>query len=140
METRPFSTAKTIDMYNFIKPTQRHVKPEIFVLHVATNDLPLSKSPKEILEDIVTLPESMKTENNKIIVSSVVCRANSFREKVDKVNAHLEEICSQKDIEIITHSNINPKRNLNKSRLHLNDAGISVLVRNCEAFLTNLTR
>ena len=45
---------------------------------------------------------------------------------------------SKKDIAIITHSNINPKRHLSKSRLHLNDAGISVLVRNFKAFLTKL--
>ena len=77
----------------------------------------------------------MKTENNKIIVSSRVCRADSFREKIGKVNARLEEICAEKDIVIITHSNINPKRHLNKIRLHLNDVGISVLVRNFEAFL-----
>ena len=95
-------------MYDYIKPTQRDFKPEIFILHVGTNDLPLNKSPKEISED------------NKIIVSSIVCRADSFREKVGKVNAHLEEICAEKDIAIITHSNINPKRHLNKSRLHLN--------------------
>ena len=138
MEIRPFSTTKAIDMYDYIKPTQRHLKPEIFVLHVATNDLRLSKSPKKISEDIVTLVESMKTDNNKIIVSSVVCRKNKFREKVDKVNAHLEEICAEKDIAIITHSNINPKRHLNKSGLHLNDADISVLVRSFKAFFTNL--
>ena len=110
-------------MYDYIKPTQRDFKPEMFILHVGTNDLPLNKSPKEISEDIVTLAESMKTENNKIIVSSIVCRADSFREKVGKVNAHLEEICAEKDIAIITHSNINLKRHLNKRRLHLNDAG-----------------
>ena len=130
VKTRPFSTAKTIDMYDYIKPAKRDFKPEICVLHVGANDLSLSKSPKEISEDIVTLTESMKTENNKIIVSSIVCR--------DEVNAHLEEICAEKDIEKITHSNINPKRHLNKSRLYLNDAGISVLVRNFKAFLTNL--
>ena len=125
-------------MYDYIKPTQRDFKPEIFILHVGTNDPPLNKSPTKISEDIVTLAESMKTENNKIIVSSIVCRADSFREKVGKVNAHLEEICAEKDIAIITHSNINPKRHLNKSRLHLNDAGISVFVRDFKAFLTNL--
>ena len=80
----------------------------------------------------------MKTENNKIIVSSTVCRADSFREKIGEVNAHLEEICAEKDIVIITHCNMNPKRHLNKSRLHLNDAGISVLVTNFKTFLTNL--
>ena len=80
----------------------------------------------------------MKTENNKIIVSSTVCRADSFREKIGEVNAHLEEICAEKDIVIITHCNMNPKRHLNKSRSHLNDAGISVLVTNFKTFLTNL--
>ena len=134
VKKRLFSTAKTIDMYNYIKLTQRDFKPEIFVLLIRTSDLSLNKSPKEILEDIVTLAESMKTENNKIIVSSIVCPADSFREKVGKVTL----ICAEKDIAIITHSNINPKRHLNKSRLHLNDAGISVLVRNFGAFLTNL--
>ena len=134
VKTRSFSTAKTIDMYDYIKPTQRDFKPEIFILHVGTNDPPLNKSPTKISEDIVTLAESMKTENNKIIVSSIVCPADSFREKVGKVTL----ICAEKDIAIITHSNINPKRHLNKSRLHLNDAGISVFVRDFKAFLTNL--
>ena len=137
VKTRPFSTAKTI-VCDYIKPTQRDFKPEIFVLHFGTNDLPSNKSSKEISEDIINLAESMKTENNKIILSSIVCHADSFREKVDEVNAHLEEICAEKDIAIITHSNINPKRHLNKTRLHLNDPVISVLVRNFKPFLTNL--
>ena len=124
VKTRPFSAAKTTDMYDYIKPTQRDFKPGIFVLHVGTNDLPLYKSPKEISEDIITLAESMKTEKNEI-VSSMVCRADSFREKVDEVNAHLEEICAEKDIAIITDSNINPKIHLNKSKLHLNDAMVA---------------
>ena len=42
-------------MYDYKKPTQRDFKPEIFILHVVTNDLPLNKPPKEISEDIVTL-------------------------------------------------------------------------------------
>ena len=80
----------------------------------------------------------MKPENNKIIVSSIVCCADSFREKVGNVNANLGEICTEKDIAIITYSNINLKRHLSKKRLHLNDAGISVLVRSFKAFLSNL--
>ena len=44
----------------------------------------------------------MKTEHNKIIISTIVCRADSFRVKVDEVNAHLEEICAKKDMPIIT--------------------------------------
>ena len=131
VKTKPSSTAKTIEMYDYIKATLRDFKPEIFIFHVGTNDLALNKSPKEISEDIVTLAESMKTENNKIIVSSIVCPADSFREKVGKVTL----ICAEKDIAIITHSNINPKRHLNKSRLHL---GISELLRNFKAFLANL--
>ena len=53
-KTRPFTAAKTIDMYDYLKPTQRDFKPEIFVSHVGTNDLSLKKLPKEISEDTVT--------------------------------------------------------------------------------------
>ena len=76
-------------------------------MHVAANYLPLNKS-----EDIVTLAESVKTWHNKIIISNIVCRADSFREKVDEVSAHLEETCDEKDIAVITRSNIDPKRHL----------------------------
>ena len=38
--------------------------------------------------------ESMKRENKKILISSIVCQVDSFKEKVDEVNAHLEEICA----------------------------------------------
>ena len=85
VKTRPFSTATTTDMYDYIIPTERDFKPKNFILHVGTNDLPLNKSRKEVSEDIVTLAELVKTENNKIIVSSIVCPADSFREKVGKV-------------------------------------------------------
>ena len=43
--------AKTIDMYDCLKPTQRDFKREFFDLHVGTNDLPWNKLPKEISED-----------------------------------------------------------------------------------------
>ena len=49
----------------------------------------------------------------------------------------LEEICGKKGIPLIRNNNINPKRCLNRSRLHLNDTGITVLVRNVRTFLTN---
>ena len=86
-------------MYDYIKPTQRDFKLEIFVLHVGINDLPLNKSPKVISEDIVTMAEQLKTEINEI-VSSIVCRGYSFREKVGKLNAHLEKMCAEEYIAI----------------------------------------
>ena len=94
-----------VETIRLLVPTQREFKPGIFILHVATNDLPLNKSTMKISENIVTLSESMKTKN-KIIICSTVCRAGSSREKVDEVNAHLEEICAENNIAIITQSNI----------------------------------
>ena len=94
------------------KTPQRDFKPELFILHVGTNDLPLNKSPKKISEDIVTMVESMKTENNKIIASSIDCHAERFREKVGKVNAQLEEKYAEKGTAIISDGNIIPKKTL----------------------------
>ena len=41
---------------------------------------------------------------------------------------------------MISHRNINPKRHLKRSRLHLNDAGVSLFVRNFRDFLNNFDK
>ena len=64
-------------MKNYLKPTQRDFKRDVFVLHVGTNDLLLNKSPKEISED-KTPAEWMKIENNKIIIFSIVLLCGQF--------------------------------------------------------------
>ena len=60
VKTKPFSTVKTIDMYDYLKPTKRDLQTDAFALHIGINDLSLYESPKEILEDIIKLAESMK--------------------------------------------------------------------------------
>ena len=56
------------------------------------------------------------------------------------MNKVLEEICGKKGIPLIRNNNINSKRHLNRSRLHLNGTGVSVLVRNFKTFLINFER
>ena len=38
VKTKPFSTAKTTDMHDYIKPTQRDFEPENIVLQVGRNE------------------------------------------------------------------------------------------------------
>ena len=45
---RPFTTAKTIDLYDHLKPTLRDFNPGLFSIHVGTNDLALNKTSNEI--------------------------------------------------------------------------------------------
>ena len=52
----------------------------------------------------------------------------------------LEELCNANNVSMISHRNINPKRHLNRSRLHYNDAGVSLIVRNFRDFLNNFDK
>ena len=137
VKVRPFLSAKTIDMVDYIKPTQRDFNPDVYLLHVGTNDLSSNKSPEQISVDILNLANSLKLENNTVIVSSIVPNDDENKKKVDEVNIILEELCKANNVGIISHRNINPKRHLNRSRLHLNDAGVSLFARNFRDFLNN---
>ena len=59
------------------------------------------------------------------------------KKKADEVNIILEELCTANNVGMILHRNINPKKHLSKSRLHLNDACVSLFVRNFRDFLNN---
>ena len=131
---RPFSLAKTSDMEYYITPTKRDFDPGIYILHVGTNDLTLNDTPEEITEHIVNIATSLKTENNTVVISNIVPRGDSKKEKAEAVNKLLVDICEQKEIPLIDHGNISTKRHLNKSKLHPNAHGKSVLVKNLGNF------
>ena len=61
-------------------------------------------------------------------------------EKADEVNIILDELFNANNVDVILHRNINPKRHLNRSRLYLNDAGVSLFVRNFRDFLNNFDK
>ena len=121
-------------MLNYIKPTQRDFNPDVYLLHVGTKDLFSNKSPEQISLDIFNLANSLKLDNNTVIVSSIIPRDD------DTVNIILEKLCNENNVGMISHRNINPKRHLNRSRLHLNDPGVSLFVRNFRNFLNNFDK
>ena len=74
VRVRPFLSAKKIDMLDYIKPTQRDFNPDVYLLYAGTNDLSSNKSPEQISLDILNLANSLKLDNNTVIVSSIVPR------------------------------------------------------------------
>ena len=141
MKVRPFLSAKTIDMLDYIKPTKRDFNPDVYLLHVGTYYyISSNKSPEKISMDILNLGNSLKLDNNTVIFSSIVPRDDENKIKADEVNIILEQLCNANNVGMISHRNINPKRHLNKSRLHLNDAGVSLFVRNFRDFLNNFDK
>ena len=52
-KVRPFAIAKTIDMYDHLKPVLQYFNPDLFIVHVRTNNISLNKTSNEIAEEIV---------------------------------------------------------------------------------------
>ena len=131
---RPFVTAKTNDMYDHIKPTQMNFQPNVYISRLGTNDL---LTPEEISDKNITFFKHLKSDDNDVVVSGIVPRGDSYKEKAEAVNKVLKDTCTKENMHFICHSNINVKRHLNRSNLHLNDNGISALVRNFKNFSNN---
>ena len=81
VKVRPFLSAKTIDMLDYIKPTKRDFNPDVYLLHVGTNDLSSDNSPEQIYMDILNLGNSLKLDNNTVIVSSIVPHDDENKKK-----------------------------------------------------------
>ena len=131
-----FSGAKIDDMKHYVKPTQEKEPAEI-ILHVGTNELSGNKDPDEIADEIVTLANSVKTNENRVVVSSIVPRKDRLNKKAKEVNIKLREKCEANDLTIIAHNNINPFRHTNAKGLHLNNYGDKQLTKNFTNFIEN---
>ena len=79
----------------------------------------------------------MKTENNTVVISNIVSRGYSQKEKVEAVKL-LVNTTKQKETSLIDNGNLNTKRYLNKIRLRLNAHGKSIFVRNLKNVFKDL--
>ena len=112
--------------------TTMHRDPNVVVLHVGTNNLRSGSSSKEIAESVMDIATSMKSEENDIIVFSIISRGDGFNEKAGAVNEHLMKFCLENDIVYLDNSNIcleNLERRGTWGRLHLNDSGTSMIYK-----------
>ena len=124
-----FSGAKVRCLKDHMKPSLRK-NPDHFVLHIGTNDLNSDRSPELIAKSITDVGSSLKNDSHDVSISSIVVRNDKFKEKAAQVNENLERLCAERNIYFINHAkNILPQH-LNKSKLHLNRKGSSILTSN----------
>ena len=71
------------------------------------------------------------------MISNIIPRGHSKKEKVEAVNKLLVDIREKNEITLIDHDNISMKRHLNKCRLYLSAHCKSVFVKNLRHFLKN---
>ena len=105
VKVRPFLAAKALDMFDYVKPIQRDFDPDAYILHIGTNDLTTDKKPDEICSEILRLVKVLKTNENKIVTSTIVPRGDACNAKVEKVNSLLKEFCENNGIDLISHDN-----------------------------------
>ena len=93
-------------MKHYEKPSQEKLPAEI-IIHVGTNDLS-----KDIANVITQLAKPVKTDANKVAVSSILPRKDKFNSKAKEVKTHLQGICFSNNLPLITHRDINPHRHI----------------------------
>ena len=137
VKVKPFSSEKAVDMEDY-KSSKGDFNPDLCILHVGTNNLSLDDMPEVISSYIIDTAKLMMTGKNKIMILNIVPRGDKYKEKGEILSKVINEACHKENISVISHININPKRHLNQSKLHFNNFGNSVFVKNVRNFLSKL--
>ena len=125
---KSFPGASVECMVDYVKPSTKF-KPDTFVLHCGTNDLRSEKGSIEIATNIINLAKEIKTNENDIIISSLVTRNDALNTKGIEVNNFLNVKCRENSFIFCDNSNISEDY-LNASGLHLKPTGTIALANN----------
>ena len=75
-------------MYDHLKPTLRDFNPDVFIIHVGTNDIPSNKTTIEVPEDIAKPAELTKTNSENAAISKIVSRDDNDKMKVEEIKCN----------------------------------------------------
>ena len=121
-------TGATIkDMKSYTQPTIER-KPSLIILHAGTNDLSLKlnneqKSELQIANEIIELANSIKENGIEVAISGLLRRGDKFATNRQRVNFILADLCTLNNYAFLEHTNIDPSKHLNSSKVHLNKVG-----------------
>ena len=98
----------------------------------------MTEDDHKVAENIIEFAKKCYEENQTpIIISSLTNREDFYKERIQHVNRHLKEMTNDRNIGFIEHKNLLGKYHLNKSKLHLNKKGTSILTRNLQEIISN---
>ena len=105
-------------------------KPNLIIIHSGTNDVENNiNTLQKIRKVISSIKEYDSDDNIKIALSSIIHRSDhDFEDKINETNRKLENLCKGKGMIFINNSNIDSTC-LNRSKLHLNESGTSLLIK-----------
>ena len=98
-------------------------------MYVGTNELRSSKTAEEISKELLNLALDLNTNQNEVMVSSIIKRDDKWNDKGQEVNCFLSSKCSELGLGFIDNHH-NSTNHLNGSGLHLNFIGTIALARN----------
>ena len=132
-----FPEATTSHMKHHVIPCMER-QPDQVILHVGCNDIRSMDALNTIAGRIVELASDMQKEKTRITVSALIPRndSNELDEKAKAVNAELNQMCSQRNIDIIEHLNVNRNIHVN-GNVHLSRTGTSAFAGNISRYLKN---
>ena len=135
---KSFRGATTSQMNWHVKPTTEQNQKNI-ILNCGTNDINDESDPQNEAEEIVELAKSISKDcNSNVTVSGIVPRYGKLNEKVRSVNRLLRIYYRNMNMLFVGHENINPRKHLNRSGLHLNHLGTPILTVNSLNALNSL--
>ena len=120
---RSFSGAKVKCMKDYVKPCIREKNPDYLIFHVGTNELTSELPPERIAKSIIDVAKNTQSDSRIVSISGIVSRNDNFNIKPTEVKEELSKMCDKEKLLFLSHSNINPKIHLNKSKPHLNRNG-----------------
>ena len=97
----------------------------------------MSLPPEKIAKSMIDVAKNTKSDSRIVSISGIVPRNDNFNIKATEVNKELSKMCDKEKLLFLSHSNINPKIHLNKSKLHLNCNGYGKLGKNFVNFIRN---
>ena len=124
-----FSRSTTEDVKTYIQPPIKRDLDRV-IIPVGTNDLKSSQDPETIAKNIIDVAKNSTTNENEILVSSIVPRRDSLNGKDRQVNNILQKLCVENNFVYVNHDNIKPRHHCNYEGVYLNTVGSKILAEN----------